>query len=204
MTIGQRFARLTTNVVVRVPGAWRLFRRPMQRMFDRVAPQWDGRRTTPERLASLRAALSAIPAPVARALDVGTGTGAGARVAASVWPEAEIVGVDLSTEMIAEARRLASTDRERYDVADSSKLPFDDASFDVVFLNNMIPFFDELARVVAPGGHLAVAYGLGEHTPIFVPSERLLAELGRRGFSHVADFAEGGGTALLARKADPS
>jgi ubiquinone/menaquinone biosynthesis C-methylase UbiE len=204
MTIGQRFARLTTNVVTRVPGAWALFRRPMQWMFDRVAPEWDGRRTTPERLASLRAALSAIPEPPARALDVGTGTGAGARVAASVWPQAEIVGVDLSSEMIAQARRLASSDRERYELADSSKLPFDDASLDVVFLNNMIPFFDELARVVAPGGHLAVAFALAEHTPIYVPPERLLAELGRRGFSRVADFAEGGGTALLARKAEQS
>lgn len=204
MTIGQRFARLTTNVVVRVPGAWRLFRGPMQRMFDRVAPHWDGRRTTPERLASLRAALAAIPSAPARALDVGTGTGAGARVAAAVWPEAEIVGVDLSGGMIGEARRLASSERERYEVADSSKLPFGDASFEVVFLNNMIPFFDEIARVVAPGGHVAVAFGLGANTPIYVPSERLTAELGKRGFSHVADFAEGGGTALLARKARQS
>ncbi len=137
-------------------------------------------------------------------LDVGTGTGAGARVAASIWPAAEIVGVDLSTEMIAEARRLASSERERYEVADSSKLPFDDGSFDVVFLNNMIPFFDELARLVAPGGYLAIAFGLGDRTPIYVPFDRLNAELGRRGFSHVADFAEGGGSALLARKADRS
>jgi ubiquinone/menaquinone biosynthesis C-methylase UbiE len=204
MTMGQRFARFTTNVVIRVPGAWRLFRRPMQRMFDRVAPQWDGRRTTPERLASLRAALSAIPAAPTRALDVGTGSGAGARVAASVWPQAEIVGVDLSSGMIAEAKRLASSERERYETADSSHLPFEDGSFGAVFLNNMIPFFDEIARVVAPGGHVAVAYGLGDKTPIYVPSERLMAELGRRGFSHVADFAEGGGTALLARKADRS
>jgi ubiquinone/menaquinone biosynthesis C-methylase UbiE len=152
----------------------------------------------------LRAALSAIPAEPSRALDVGTGSGAGARVAASIWPTAEIVGVDLSGAMIDEARRLASTDRERYEVADSSRLPFDDASFDVVFLNNMIPFFDELARVVAAGGHVAVAYGLGERTPIYVPPERLNEELGRRGFTHVADFAEGGGTALLARKGGQS
>jgi SAM-dependent methyltransferase len=106
--------------------------------------------------------------------------------------------------MVDEARRLASSDRERYEVADSSKLPFGDASFDVVFLNNMIPFFDELARVVAAGGHVAIAYGLGPRTPIYVPPERLNEELGRRGFTHVADFAEGGGTALLARKTGQS
>jgi hypothetical protein len=64
----------------------------------------------------------------------------------------------------------------------------------------MIPFFDELARVTAPGGHLAIAFGMGERTPIYVPLDRVRAELERRGFTHVANFAEGGGTALLARR----
>jgi malonyl-CoA O-methyltransferase len=204
VTAGQRFARLVTDVVVRVPGAWRLFRRPVEAMFDRMAPSWDATRTGAERLAALRAALEAIPAAPARVLDVGTGSGAAARIAASVWPAAEIVGVDLSSGMIDEARRLASSDRERYEVADSSKLPFEDGSFDAVLLNNMIPFFDELARIVAPGGYLAIAFGLGPQTPIFVPFDRLGSELGRRGFAHLADFSEGSGVAFLARKADRS
>ena len=204
MTAAQRFARLVTDVVVRVPGAWRLFRRPLERNFDRMAATWDATRVSEERLRPVRAALEAIPAAPARVVDVGTGTGAAARLAASLWPEAEITGVDLSRAMIDEARRLSSSGRERYEVADSSALPFPDASFDAVVLNNMIPFFDELARVTAPGGHVVVAFALGAQTPIWVPLERVRAELERRGFAHVADFAEGIGRSLLARRPDPS
>jgi ubiquinone/menaquinone biosynthesis C-methylase UbiE len=100
--------------------------------------------------------------------------------------------------MIAEARRLG---KERYDVGDASALPYDDASFDLVTLNNMIPFFGELARVTAPGGYVAISYSMGPKTPIWVPLERVRDELQRRGFLHIANFEAGGGLALLARRA---
>jgi hypothetical protein len=69
-----------------------------------------------------------------------------------------------------------------------------------VTLNNMIPFFDELARVTATGGAVAVCYTRGAETPIWVPLARVRRELERRGFAHVGDFAVGPGLALLARK----
>jgi ubiquinone/menaquinone biosynthesis C-methylase UbiE len=203
MTLGQRFARLATDAVVRAPGLWRLFRRPLTRNFNRLAPEWDATRVDEARLRTISAALAAIPAPPARVLDVGTGTGAVARIAAVLWPGAEITGADVSPGMIAEARRLATTSREHYEVADSSALPFPDGAFDAVTLNNMIPFFDELARVTAPGGHIAIAYSMGPATPIWVPLERVRSELERRGFTHLADFAVGTGLSLLARKTDP-
>jgi ubiquinone/menaquinone biosynthesis C-methylase UbiE len=196
VTLGQRFARFVTDVVVRAPFLWRLFRGRMARNFDKLAPEWDATRVSPERLVAITAALEAIGEPK-RALDVGTGTGAVARLIGRRWPSAEVIGVDVSPGMIAEARRLGE---ERYDVGDASALPYDDASFDLVTLNNMIPFFDELARVTAPGGYLAIAYSMGPSTPIWVPQERVLDELQRRGFLHVADFAAGGGVALLARR----
>ena len=64
----------------------------------------------------------------------------------------------------------------------------------------MIPFFDELARVVAPGGSVVFAYSGGAGTPIYVPPERLRAELERRGFADFAEFKAGRGTSFLARK----
>jgi SAM-dependent methyltransferase len=204
VTRQQRFARFVTTVVVRVPGAWRLFRGPFARTFDRLAPTWDALRVSDERMRPIRAALEAIPAPPARVLDLGTGTGAAARLAALLWPQAEVLGVDLSGVMIDEARRLTSSDRERYEIADSATLTYDGDAFDAVILNNMIPFFDELARVTAPGGHVAIAFSLGTQTPIYVPLERVRAELERRGFTHVADFAEGTGLSLLARRNDHS
>jgi malonyl-CoA O-methyltransferase len=198
VTAGQRFARVATTVVVRVPAAWRLFKGPLTRGFDRLAPEWDAMRASPDRLAALAEALDALPAAPARVLDVGTGTGAAARLAAERWPTAEVTGVDASSGMIAEARRLGGG--PRYDVADAAALPFGDASFDLVTLNNMIPFFDELARVTAPGGHVAVAFSLGPRTPIWVPLDRVGRELEARGFAHGANFSGGRGVALLAER----
>jgi ubiquinone/menaquinone biosynthesis C-methylase UbiE len=196
VTVGQRFARLVSDVVVRAPFLWRVFRGRMRRNFDKLAPEWDATRVSRERLVAIIAALDATGAP-SRALDVGTGTGAVARLIAERWPAAEVTGVDVSPGMIAEARRLGG---QRYDVGDAFALPYDDGAFDLVTLNNMIPFFDELARVTAPGGYLAIAYSMGPSTPIWVPLERVRDELQRRGFLHVADFWAGGGVALLARR----
>jgi ubiquinone/menaquinone biosynthesis C-methylase UbiE len=204
VTLQQRFARLVTVVVVRIPGAWRLFRGAMAKQFDLLAPEWDRTRVSPERLVALRAALEAVPSTPARVLDIGTGTGSAARTAVELWPEAEVVGVDLSRRMVEEAQTHATSDRLRFVVGDSSALTFESGSFDLVILNNMIPFFDEVARVVAPGGHVAIAYSMGERTPIYVPAERLRAELGRRGFDDFRELAAGPGVALLAHRAEAS
>ena len=204
MTFGQRFARLVTNVVVRFPVLWRAFRRPLTRSFDRLAPSWDTLRVTERYLSPLAAALDAVEPAPARVLDVGTGTGGGARLAAGRWPEAEIVGVDVSAGMVSEARERATSEREHYDVADASALPFPAGSFDLVTLVNMIPFFDELARVTAPAGAIAIAYTRGAGTPIYVPFARVDAELRRRGFSQLAHFSAGDGISLLARRGGPA
>jgi SAM-dependent methyltransferase len=206
VTLGQRFARLATDAVVRRPALWRLFRGPIRRQFDRVAPRWDAIRT-PGHLAPLEAALADLPAPPRRVLDTGTGTGDGALAIARRFPAAEVVGVDLAPAMLAEARRKTPDElvgRVRFDEGDASALPYGDAAFDLVVLTNMIPFFDELARLTAPGGHLLLSFSGGSETPIYVPPERLRAELGRRGFADFAEFAAGRGTALLARRADRS
>lgn len=204
MTLGQRYARLATTVSVRAPFLWPLFRGSLRRSFDRLAPEWNTTRASPDRLNPIERALEAIPDPPARVLDLGTGSGAVARAVAARWPAAEVVGADASPGMVAEAQRLASTARERYEVADASALPFPDGSFDAVLLNNMIPFFDEIARVTAPGGVVAIAFSLGPRTPIWVPLDRVRRELEGRGFAHVADFSAEPGVSLLARKDDRS
>jgi ubiquinone/menaquinone biosynthesis C-methylase UbiE len=203
LRVRPRFARLVTNVVVRRPRLWALFRRPLARMFDQLAGDWDATRGGPEHLAALEAALEHVEPP-SHVLDLGTGTGRAARAIARRWPAAEVVGADVSEGMIAEARSRATGERESYVVADAAHLPYGDGSFDLVTLMNMIPFFDELARVTAPGGSVAVAFSAGSQTPIWVPLERVQAELEGRGFTHVARFSAGSGVALLARSADSS
>jgi ubiquinone/menaquinone biosynthesis C-methylase UbiE len=199
VTFGQRFARVVTDIVVRRPMLWRMFRRPLRAQFDKLAPVWDSMRM-PDTLAPVEAALDKLDAPPRRALDLGTGTGAVARLVADRYPEAEVVGADISAQMIEEARRLTDSSRVTYQVADAQKLPFADGSFDLITLGNMIPFFDELARVIAPGGQVLVAYSAGPETPIYVPPERLRAELARRGFAEFAELSAGRGSAVLAGK----
>ena len=201
--LGRKFARFTTNQVVRRPGMWPVFRRLTRWQFDRIASQWDEMRTE-EAFAPLAAALESIESPPGRVLDLGTGTGRAAFLLARRYPEAEVVGVDIAPAMLAEARRLTPPELEgrvRFEVADAEHLPYPDASFDVVSLANMIPFFPELGRVTAPGGTVVFSFSGGANTPIYVPPEVLRRELAERGFTEFADFAAGNGTAIVARKA---
>ncbi len=197
MIDGQRFARLVTGAVVRRPLLWRLFRRPLRAMFDGLAPMWETR-IGPHHLWALDLALEDVPAP-SRVLDLGTGTGVVALALAERYPEAEVVGIDLSPAMIEEARRKLPADpasRVRFEVGDASSLAYPAGSFDLVVLSNMIPFYDELARVVAPGGTLVLSFSKGAATPIYVAPQRLRRELGRRGFAEFAEFSAEPATAV--------
>jgi ubiquinone/menaquinone biosynthesis C-methylase UbiE len=198
---GQRFARMVTDAVVRRPAVWRLFRAPLRRMFDGLAPTWDTR-IGPHHLGALELALEDVPAPD-HVLDLGTGTGVVARALAERYPEAEVVGVDLSSGMIDEARRQLPSElagRLRFETGDAAALEYPDRAFDLVVLSNMIPFAAELARVVAPGGTLVLSFSRGSETPIYVAPERLREELGRRGFAEFAEFSADPATALRAKR----
>ena len=200
--LGRRYARFATDVSVRYPRLWRVVRPLLRLQFEQIAPRWDQGRSA-DALAALQASLERLERPPARVLDLGTGTGLAALAVAQRFPNAHVVGVDLADAMIERARAKLSDDqreRIRFEVADASRLPYDDGSFDLVTLQNMIPFFDELARVVAPGGVVVNAFSAGPATPIYVPPERLRNELSARGFSDFADVSAGRSTALLAWK----
>jgi ubiquinone/menaquinone biosynthesis C-methylase UbiE len=199
--VGRRFARLVTVVVTRAPGLWPVFRRLVGRQFDSMAPRWE-QIVSPEHLEAYEAALASLDPP-SRALDLGTGTGLAAFALARRFPDAEVVGADLAAGMIEEARRKTPPElagRARFEVADASRLPYEDGSFDLVSLSNMIPFFDELARITAPGGAVLLSFSGGPGTPIYVAPERIRTELGRRGFAEFAEFAAGNGTSMVARR----
>ncbi len=202
--LGRRFARFTTNVVVSRPALWRLLRPLTRYQFDRLAPQWTAMRSG-DAFAPLEQALESLPQEPKRVLDLGTGTGLAAVAIARRFPGATVLGTDLAEEMVAQARAATPpeiAERVSFETADAAQLPYGAGSFDLVSLANTIPFFDELARVTAPGGHVVFSFSGGPATPIWVPPERLRRELGTRGFADFADFEAGSGTAFLARKAD--
>jgi len=188
-----------TNIVVRRPGLWPIFRPLVRWQFDRLAPVWAAVRQ-PDSFAPYLAAVDRVEGPVRRALDVGTGTGAGAIEIAGRFPDAEVVGVDVSQAMLEEARRLAPG--VEFVEGDASALPFGDAEFDLVAHANMIPFLDETARVLRPGGWTIYAFSAGPQTPIYVEPERLRRELERRGFTEFAEITAGRGNAVLARRGE--
>ena len=201
MIDGQRFARFVTDAVVRRPSLWRVFRGPLRNMFDGLAPTWETR-IGPHHLWALDLALEEIATP-RRVLDLGTGTGVVAIALAERYLEAEVVGIDLSPGMIEEARSKLPAelaDRVRFEVGDASALACPDADLDLVVLSNMIPFSDELARVVASGGTLVLSFSRGAETPIYVAPERLRRELGSRGFAEFAEFSAEPATAFRAKR----
>jgi ubiquinone/menaquinone biosynthesis C-methylase UbiE len=104
--------------------------------FDRWASSYDRSLLQPilfrpTHVAVLNAARAAGAHP-RDVLDVGCGTGALPQRAARTWPEAHLVGVDASEQMVAEARRKHEGDcRYRVEVADAAALPLQPESVDV-------------------------------------------------------------------------
>ena len=102
--------------------------------------------------------------PGERVLDVGCGTGAFEERIVATGVDNEIVGVDLSTEMLAQARaKHASHPQIMFRQADVHALPFDTGRFDVVVSASTFHYFDnperalaEMARVLRPGGRLVI------------------------------------------------
>lgn len=114
-----------------------------------------------------------------RVLDVATGTGLVATVAAQiVGKEGEVIGVDLSPEMLVKAReKSAGVGQLEFREGDAEKLDFPDESFDVVlcasslfFVPNMVQAVQESWRVLKPGGSL----GFSSFGPTFFMPLRML------------------------------
>ena len=101
-------------------------------------------------------------------LDLGSGSGTDIFCAAVLVGDAgRVVGVDMTDEQVAKALRLRDSEGfSHVDVVEAhiETLPFEDASFDVVISNGVINLalnkrrvFAEAARVLRPGGRLALA-----------------------------------------------
>ena len=105
--------------------------------------------------------------PRERALDVATGTGNTAFALAEEG--ADMVGLDLSPGMLAQAS--ARGEAVAFVVGSAERLPFDDASFDLVtarhaphHFRDVARFLTEVRRVLRPGGRFVMADGVSPTT----------------------------------------
>jgi arsenite methyltransferase len=106
--------------------------------------------------------------PGERVVDVGSGAGFDSFIAATtVGPTGQVVGVDMTAEMLAKSRRTASSlglDNVEFCEGLAEDLPVDDGWADVVISNGVINLcadkravLSEIFRVLRPGGWLQFA-----------------------------------------------
>ena len=95
--LGKRYARLATRAVVAHPRLWWLFRGPLRRQFDSLAPSWDDRRG---------------PASVEILAARSTGS-TPRRGACSTWVPGRASGRAFSPSVIPRPRSWASISRRR-------------------------------------------------------------------------------------------
>lgn len=105
--------------------------------------------------------------PAFRILDVGCGGGRTVQKLAGMAPQGHVSGVDYSPASVAEARRVnqAGIAAGTVDVQEASvsRLPFGDATFDLVtavethyYWPNLVEDLREVRRVMKPGGSLVL------------------------------------------------
>src|SRR5215208_1889585 len=101
-------------------------------------------------------------------LDLGCGAGTDLLIAAQMTgPDGRVIGVDMTSAMLEQARASAhAMGLENVEFHESliERLPIEDASVDVVISNGVIDLvpdkdavFDEIDRVLRPGGRLQIA-----------------------------------------------
>lgn len=108
----------------------------------------------------MRRAIMGLPGPPRDILDVGTGTGAAARIAAEAYPAARVVALDLSAEFLDEARRGGKADRIRFVQGSATALPARAGAFDLAVSFGILchtadagAVVREMRRVLRSGGH---------------------------------------------------
>lgn len=178
---------------------------PRRNFFDSQAPEWDENPTADQ--AHLERLLLPFAYELGHArevLDVGTGTGILLPTVLSLAPQARVVGLDLSGEMIVQARF------KHLNVAfvqgDVHALPFEPSSFDFILSYACFPHFEEKSKALGeirqtlrPSGWLLILHAASRstinaiHTKIGGPvakdllpsSKEMVALLTRTGFEEI-------------------
>ncbi len=122
---------------------------------------WAGGAQTPEQSCRdmIDRLLSTVTNTPARVLDVACGLGGTTHQVKERWPQAEVIGVNVSAQQI-EACRQRVPDCD-FQVMDAASMSFESGSFDVILcveaamhFHTREAFFQEASRLLKPGGFL--------------------------------------------------
>jgi ubiquinone/menaquinone biosynthesis C-methylase UbiE len=123
----------------------------------------------------------------AKLLDIGCGTGRFTLPIAKRF-HCPVTGADMSTEMLEKAKGKDKNGLVRWEIQDIHKMTYGDASFDVIFMSNVIHHCDsplkalrECHRILGDNGVILIRYGAIEQiredvTHVFFPETLKLDE----------------------------
>ena len=136
-----------------------------EEFYNELSPRYDDAilRCVPRYKEMLWAIVRYIPDELApkRVLDIGVGSGNLSQLVLERYAEAEVVGVDISREMLAVCRKRLPNGRLTLEHRDFRHLGFEDNSFDLVVSSISIHHIDDSAkqtlflhlyRLLRPGG----------------------------------------------------
>lgn len=138
------------------------------KIYDRIAPMYDGWAWLTERKARTLAVERAAVKDGESVLEVAVGTGLMFRELLGKNPSGKTVGVDLTEGMLARAKEKAQAfpaEHWELSVGDARTLPCADATFDLIVNNYMFdllpeaefaPVLAEFRRVLKPGGRMVL------------------------------------------------
>ena len=159
----------------------------VEQMFDNIAPTYDKLNHTLSLGIDKRWRRKAIewlrPFAPKRMMDVATGTGDFAILAAQLLQPNQLIGTDISEGMMNVARskvnQVGLSDKVSFAREDCTSLSFQDSTFDAVTVAfgirnfaNLDKGLAEMCRVLTPGGHMVI---LELTTPERFPMKQLFA-----------------------------
>jgi SAM-dependent methyltransferase len=157
--------------------------------------------TSPPPLTPLAAAVLHVGNPE-RILQVECGVGEGALFLAREFPSARVRGIDRSAEAVRRAGGRVGLDPEgriAFKQGDPRSIPFPDAHFDLLAALDARPSPTQAARVLRPGGFLALAVGHGDDPLSGLGGALFRRRLLQRGFDPIWTEAAGDGSFFVCR-----
>ncbi|MBS0579353.1 MAG: malonyl-ACP O-methyltransferase BioC [Proteobacteria bacterium] len=192
------------------PGEFALDRAGVRASFDRASATYESAAGLQAQVAAeLLGRLDGFGLGPRTVLDLGAGTGRGARALKQRYPRATVIALDLAPGMLREAQRHQPRWRKFARVcADAQRLPLAAASVDLVFSSLMLQWcepldaaFAEVQRVLRPGGFFAFST-LGPATLAELRSAWAQAD-GHNHVNHFIDMHDVGAALMRAGLSEP-